>query len=57
MEEYSASGARLGWLLDPLENRAYVYRPGQPPELIESPAIINGDPVLPGFRFDFREIL
>jgi len=24
---------------------------------IERPAIISGDPVLPGFKFDFREIL
>ena len=57
MEEYIANGSRLGWLLDPIENRATIYRPGQPPQRIDSPAIISGDPVLPGFNFDFREIL
>ncbi len=57
MEEYIANGAKLGWLLDPIGNRAYVYRPGQPFEVIEKPEWINGDPVLPGFHFDFREIL
>jgi Uma2 family endonuclease len=57
MEEYMACSARLGWLLDPLDNRATIYRPGQSPIRIESPTLINGDPVLIGFEFDFREIL
>ena len=57
MEEYIANGARLGWLLDPFENCATIYRPGQPPERIGNPAILSGDPVLRGFLFDFREIL
>jgi len=57
MEEYIANGARLGWLLDPLQNRATIYVPGQQAQEIEEPTILRGDPVLPGFRFDFREIL
>ena len=57
MEEYIANGARLGWLLDPINNRAFVYIPGQPPKRIDKPAILKGDPVLPGFEFDFKEIL
>jgi Uma2 family endonuclease len=56
MEEYIANGARLGWLLDPIENRAVIYRSGHAPERVDDPTIISGDPVLPGFRFDFREI-
>ena len=57
MEEYRANGARLGWLLDPIANRVTIYRPGEPVQEIDTPAIIGGDPVLPGFSFDFREIL
>lgn len=57
MEEYMINGARLGWLLDPFEKCAYIYRPGQAPERIHNPAVLSGDPVLPGFKFDFREIL
>jgi Uma2 family endonuclease len=56
MQEYIANGVRLGWLLDPIENCAIVYRPGQLPERIEKPETLSGDPVLPGFRFDFSEI-
>ena len=57
MEEYMACGARLGWLLDPIDNFAIIYRLGEAPERIEKPVILSGEPVLPGFNFDFREIL
>jgi Uma2 family endonuclease len=57
MEEYIANGAKLGWLLDPIENRAAIYRPGEPPQHMDNPTVLSGDPVLPGFNFDFREIL
>jgi hypothetical protein len=50
-----ANGAQLGWLLDPRDNRATIYRPGHPARLIEQPRVLSGDPVLRGFRFDFRE--
>ena len=57
MDEYMDSGVRLGWLLDPIRNCAQVYRPGQPPEQIDNPTVLDGERVLPGFTFDFREIL
>src|SRR6266568_7104400 len=57
MQEYIANGARLGWLLDPFDNCAIIYCSGQTPVRIESPTVLSGDPVLPGFHFDFREIL
>ena len=57
MQEYIDNGARLGWLLDTIRNKAYIYRPGEPVQEIDKPEILTGDPVLPGFRFDFREIL
>ena len=57
MNEYIANGVGLAWLLDPIENRAHVYRPSEPVQEIEKPEVLSGDPVLPGFRFDFREIL
>jgi Uma2 family endonuclease len=57
MEEYISNGAKLGWLLDPIDNRAVIYRSGQPPLIIDTPEIISGDPILKGFHFDFREIL
>jgi Uma2 family endonuclease len=56
MQEYIDNGARLGWLIDPLDKRAYVYRPGQPVETLENPEVVSGDSVLPGFVFQIREL-
>jgi len=56
MAEYLANGARLGWLIDPLRGHAYVYRPGAPVERLDRPETLRGDPVLPGFELDLREI-
>jgi len=56
MDEYLANGARLGWLLDPQTRRARVYRPGVPTQELAAPDRLAGDPVLPGFVLDLREI-
>jgi Uma2 family endonuclease len=56
MREYTDNGARLGWLIDPLDKRVYVYRPGQPVESLDDPATLSGDPVLPGFVLPMREL-
>ena len=56
MQEYLANGARLGWLIDPLEKQVYIYRPPDRVEHLENPTSISGDPVLPGFVLDLRKI-
>jgi len=56
MKEYMANGAQLGWLLDPLTRRVYVYRPGVPEERLDDPATLAGDPVLPGFVLDVQRV-
>ena len=56
MQEYLVNGARLGWLIDPLEKRVYVYRPDQSMETLHNPATVSGDPVLPGFILNVREL-
>lgn len=57
MTEYLENGARLGWLLDPQRRRVYIYRPHHGPERVEDPGLLSGEDVLPGFAFDFREIV
>lgn len=56
MDEYISNGAGLGFLLDPKAKRAYVYRPGQPMEALDNPRTVSGDPVLPGFVLDLKDI-
>ncbi len=54
--EYLANGARLGWLLDPEPRQVYVYRPDAPVQRLDNPEQLLGDPVLPGFALDLREV-
>ena len=56
MPHCTANGAQLGWLLDPLTRRVYVYSPGVPEERLDDPAALAGDPVLPGFVLDVQRV-
>lgn len=56
MQEYVANGTELGWLIDPEQKRVYVYRPDKPVEEISEPSALKGDPLLPGFVLDLREV-
>jgi Uma2 family endonuclease len=49
MQEYMASGVRLGWLIDPGSQQVEVYRQGQASELLVRPASLSGETVLSGF--------
>jgi Uma2 family endonuclease len=57
MEEYIAQGIKLGWLIDPKGGTVEIYRPGQPVEVLERPATLSGEDVLPGFMLDLKGIL
>ena len=56
MEEYIENGARLGWLIDPLDPlcRVYVYRPNVSAEVLDRPETLSGEPELPGFKLDLK---
>ena len=58
MEEYIENGARLGWLIDPLDpqRRVYIYRPNLPVEILEGPETLSGEPELPGFALDLKPV-
>ena len=57
MEQWLANGVQLGFLLTDEPETAYVYRPGQPVETIHGfDHELSGEPVLPGFRLDLREL-
>ena len=56
MQEYMENGARLGWLIDPQEQRVYIYRPGQAVEVLDDPETVSGETVLPGFTLELGGI-
>ena len=56
MDEYIENGVRLGWLIDVVDYRVYVYRPGKSVEILEGPDSLSGEPVLPGFTLDLQPV-
>lgn len=56
MQEYLDNGTRLGWLIDPQNQRVEVYRPTQGGETLQKPSILSGESVLPGFKLDLKRI-
>ncbi len=57
MREYINNGVRLGWLIDPQNQRVEIYRPGQDVEILQSPTSLSGEDVLPGFVLNLAQIL
>jgi len=49
MQEYIENGAQLGWLIDPVEKKFYVYRPEAAVECLDNPSTVSGEPLLKGF--------
>jgi Uma2 family endonuclease len=57
MREYIEQGARLGWLIDPIEGIVEIHRPGREPECIVRPRTLSGEDVMPGLVVNLDEIL
>jgi Uma2 family endonuclease len=57
LPEYLAQGARLGWLIDPIDGRVEIHRPGRAVEVLDRPARLSGEDVLPRFTLDLTGIL
>ncbi|MEC4891547.1 MAG: Uma2 family endonuclease [Oscillatoria sp. PMC 1050.18] len=49
MKEYLKNQVKLGWLLNPKTRKVEIYRLGKAVEILEDPAEISGENVLPGF--------
>jgi len=56
MAEYMENGASLGWLIDPLEKKIYVYRPNAETEILDNPKQVGGEPLLEGFILNVRKL-
>ena len=56
MAEYIANGARLGWLIDPIARRVYVYRPNAPVEVLDDPDTLSAEPEIAGFALNLAPI-
>ncbi|MEG4277472.1 Uma2 family endonuclease [Microcoleus sp. MON1_C1] len=57
MKVYVKNGARLGWLLDRKNRKVEISRQGREVEILDAPATLSGEDVLPGFVLDLSDIL
>ena len=57
MAEWMEAGSRLGWMLDAIDRRVYIFRPGRETEILEDPAVLDGEDVLPGFVFEVGRLM
>ncbi len=53
MQQWMANGVRLGWLLDPIDSQAWIYRVGlEEPQTLERPNSLSGEDVAEGLTMD-----
>ncbi|ARV61363.1 hypothetical protein BZZ01_24525 [Nostocales cyanobacterium HT-58-2] len=50
MQEYLENGLRLGWLINLQDGQIEIYRSGLTVEVVQIPALLSGEEVLPGFE-------
>lgn len=55
MREYLENGARLGWLIDRKNKKVEIFRQNRDVEVLDNPATLSGENVLPGFVLDLTE--
>ncbi len=57
-DTWMANGVRLAWLIDPYEEKAYIYRPNAAVVVIEGfdGKILHGENVLEGFELPLTEM-
>lgn len=57
-DSWIANGVRLAWLIDPYDEKAYIYCPGREVEVIEGfdGKMLSGEDVLPGFELALEEM-
>jgi Uma2 family endonuclease len=56
MQEYIDNGAQLGLLIDRKNHTVHRYRPTHPPEILDHPETVSGDPELPGLILQMAKI-
>jgi len=56
MAQWIANGARVAWLIDPIEKSVTIYRPGDEPEHLAHPISVQGTGPIAGFELVMSRI-
>ena len=50
---WMANGVRFAWLIDPIDEMSFIFKPGAPPVEVKGlNHLLSAEDVLPGFEFD-----
>ena len=52
MQLWMDNGAQLAWLIDPIEAKVTLYRPGYAPETLQRPQTVAASSPIEGFLLD-----
>jgi len=55
MQLWMQNGAKLAWLVDPIEASVTIYRTGEPEQKLMRPERIEGDGLMTGLVLDTSE--
>lgn len=57
MTSWINNGCKLGWLIDPEERKAYIYRADGSIEINPFDRPLSGENILPGFNFELKKLI
>lgn len=56
IDDWLGAGVRMLWIVDPYRRTVTIFRPGHDPVLVGEHGILEGDPVIAGFRCPVAEL-
>jgi Uma2 family endonuclease len=56
VKHYLDAGARMVWVVDPVEKMVHVYQPDQPSRRLSEHETLSGRPVVPGFEIRVEDL-
>jgi Uma2 family endonuclease len=56
IDDWLSAGVQMLWIVDPFRRTVTIYQPGRDPMLLGEHGVLDGDPVVPGFRCPVAEI-
>jgi Uma2 family endonuclease len=56
IDDWLNSGVQMLWVVDPFRRTVTIYQPRHDPILLGEHGVLDGDPIIPGFRCPVTEI-
>jgi len=56
IDDWLGAGVQMLWIVDPYRRMVTIFRPGHDPTLVGEHGVLQGDPVMAGFRCPVAEL-